>query len=814
MQKNGKDQITLGFKHYWEYWVNPDGSLRYVSPDCEDITGYTSNQFIDIPFLFQDIIFPEDKELWAEHNRNVQKMPGLNEIQLRIQKRNGEIRWIEHSCQPVIDEQGSFFGYHASNRDITERKQLEDQLLINQRAVDAANDGIIIIDSARPGYPITYANIAFYFITQYTPSSVMGKTPYFLEGPGTNPGFKKRFRAAITKGKFFTGEVLHYRRDGTTFWNEIAMSPIFNRDEKLTHFIIIHKDITKRKQVEKTLYWRDEILQAVAFAAERLHRMSDLEQGLKDVIERLGTVTKVSRVYLSNIQIDGFSPSPVLGLCEWNADGIQSRLEIDERKNYQIATGWFECWIKKLCQNKPVYGLVKNFSKKERAILDTKGIQSILIIPIFVDKKLWGLIGFDVCTDEKIWTGIEIETLKMAANLIGAAIEHRWIEDELRQSHKMEAIGLLVGGIAHDFNNILTAIMGYSDVLNNEIQNDDPLKSYVLEIVDSSAKAANLVKGLLSFSRKQTMMASPVNLNQIIRDSEILLLQLIDEEIELKINLFKKDLIIEADSGQIEQMLINLIVNAGDAIKDKGRITIKTGLVNPDEKVVEIKGEHRSEQYALLTLTDTGVGIDEAIIEKIFEPFFTTKEIGKGTGVGLSIVYGIIRQHQGSIRVESRLGKGTTFKLYFPISNNFVLKSDTTLSLPAPDENVRETILIAEDDAGVRKLMRNTLENAGYTVISTKDGQDAINSFKRNKDEIDLLITDAIMPKKNGKELYDAIIKIRPDIKVLFISGYAGDVIKSKGIDDEAVNFMAKPFIPGTLLYTIRKLLDSKNVVN
>lgn len=808
MKNTNRNQISLSFERCWEYWVNPDGTIRDVSQACNHITGYSSNQFIKNSSLFKDIILLEDRKIWDEHHSIVNKKSGFTDIQLRIKKQNGEVCWIEHICHPII-KQGKILGYHVNNRDITERKKIEDQLLINKKTIDASNDGIIIIDSTRPDYPITYANIAFYSITQYTPKSVMGKTPYFLEGENTSHKFKKLYRAALINEKYFTGEVLHYRKDMTSFWNEITLTPVFSREEKVTHFIIIHKDISKRKQVEQAMHRREEILKAVAFAAERLHRMSDLKLALKDVIKRLGVVTNVSRVYVASIHFDRYSYFSSKENIEWNAKDIQGCLEIDKAKEAHVFGGWFKSWINNLRRNNSIYGSVKIFSKKIQKYLELKKIKSILLIPIFVEKNLWGLIGFDACINEKTWTEIEIKTLKMAANLIGAAIEHRCVEDALRQSHKMEAIGLLAGGIAHDFNNILTAIMGYSDILKNKIPKEDPLNAHVLEIVDSTNKASNLVKGLLAFSRKLPLSTVPLNLNQIVRNSEFLLLRLIDEEIELKTELFESELIVEADTGQIEQILINLIINARDSILNKGKIIIKTELVTLNKTEMNFKTTRGTEQFALLTITDTGAGIDESIIEKIFEPFFTTKEIGKGTGFGLSIVYGIIRQHQGSIRVESRLGKGSTFKVYLPISKNSIYPMETRIVLESPPNNIRETILIAEDDKSVRNLMKNTLENAGYKVISAGDGLDAIRKFKQSNNNIDLLISDAIMPKATGKELYDVAKKLRSDIKALFISGYSGDVIKKKGIDKKSVNFLAKPFIPGTLLNTVRKLLDS-----
>jgi len=381
------------------------------------------------------------------------------------------------------------------------------------------------------------------------------------------------------------------------------------------------------------------------------------------------------------------------------------------------------------------------------------------------------------------------------------------LKAQLGQAQKMEAIGRLAGSIAHDFNNILTAIIGYGNLLKTNMSKEDPLMAYVQQILFSSERAANLTQQLLAFSRRQIINPKPVNLNEIIKGIERLLLRLIGEDINLKTILTDKDLTVMADSGQIEQVLMNLATNARDAMPHGGLLTIETELVELDEQYIKTHAVEAPGMYARISVTDTGIGMDEKTRERIFEPFFTTKEMGRGTGLGLAIVYGIIKQHNGYINVYSEPGKGTTFRIYIPLIKP-EFKEVESMVLSAPKGGT-ETILIAEDDTEVRRITKEVLENFGYKVIEAVNGVDAINKFIENKDRIRLLLFDLIMPKKNGREAYEEIRKIMPDIKVLFTSGYPADIIHEKGVLEEGINFISKPVSPDDLLRKVREVLDN-----
>ncbi len=385
--------------------------------------------------------------------------------------------------------------------------------------------------------------------------------------------------------------------------------------------------------------------------------------------------------------------------------------------------------------------------------------------------------------------------------------EKRRLEAQLFQSQKMEAVGQLAGGIAHDFNNILTAIVGYGNLLKTELKKDDPLISYTAQILNAAERAANLTHDLLTFSRRQFISPNPRHLNTIIRSVERLLARLIGENIELSIELAETDLTVMADSTHIDQVLMNLAANARDAMPDGGSLIIRTQLLKLDNRFIKAHGYGKPGDYALISLEDTGAGMDEKTRTRIFEPFFTTKEIGKGTGLGLAIVYGIIKQHDGYINVYSEPGKGTTFKIYLPLTQSVV--EDVRQTDPLPVQKGTETILIVEDDTQVRNLMKEVLSKSGYSILEAVDGEVAMSVFSENKDAIDLIILDVMMPKKNGKETYDAIQKVTPDPKVIFISGYSADVIQRKNILKKGSHFISKPVSPTELLNMVRKVLDN-----
>lgn len=402
-----------------------------------------------------------------------------------------------------------------------------------------------------------------------------------------------------------------------------------------------------------------------------------------------------------------------------------------------------------------------------------------------------------------------IEVIEDITEQWQAAKENKLLEQQLHQSQKMEVIGQLAGGVAHDFNNILTVIDGYGDMMLQSMPKDDPQKKNIEHILAASNKAANLTRSLLAFSRKQIMNPFSVNLNDVVANTVKFLRRILGENINL-ITIVKADLLtVFADITMIEQVLMNLSINARDAMPNGGTLTIETDLRQLDEEFVKIHGYTTTPGfYSVIHVTDTGCGIDDVNLKQIFEPFFTTKEVGKGTGLGLSMVYGIIKQHNGYINVYSELGKGTVFRIYLPVMTEAIVHNEAVAKLQLPPTGGSETILMAEDDPDVRELMAKILTDYGYRVILAVDGQDAVEKFAAHREVIELVLMDVIMPKKNGVEAVKEILLLKPSIQVLYSSGYTADFIHNQTELPETVELIMKPVRPHELIGKVKGLLN------
>jgi len=396
------------------------------------------------------------------------------------------------------------------------------------------------------------------------------------------------------------------------------------------------------------------------------------------------------------------------------------------------------------------------------------------------------------------------------AGYIGSCLdisEHRNLEKQIRHAVKMESIGTLAGGVAHDFNNILMAIIGYGQLALMGMAQDDPQRLNIEHMLEGADRAARLTKDLLLFSRKQISERKPVDLVEIVKTVEKFIVRVIGEDITCETRLPDQPLTVLADSHQLEQVLMNFATNARDAMPKGGTFSITAEQTILHQDFIAAHGFGSPGPYALLTVADSGCGMDEKTRNRIFDPFFTTKGVGKGTGLGLAVVYGIIKQHEGYINVYSEPGQGATFRLYLPLVIADAPEEKITEEEAAPAHGT-ETILVAEDDKSVRNLARTALTQFGYTVIEAVDGEEAVQKFKENQSSIHLLLFDIIMPKMNGREAYEAINKIRPGVKTIFMSGYAPDTIREKAGLGETVPLLAKPLSPMELLQKVRATLD------
>jgi two-component system cell cycle sensor histidine kinase/response regulator CckA len=388
--------------------------------------------------------------------------------------------------------------------------------------------------------------------------------------------------------------------------------------------------------------------------------------------------------------------------------------------------------------------------------------------------------------------------------------KNKQLEAQFIEAQKMEVVGHLAGGVAHDFNNVLGVIMGYTELIRQDLEPDHEVQKYVEEVRLAAKRAAGLTQQLLIFSRKQTVQAVELDLNETVQGMEKMLRQLINENVEMELVCDEKIGHIKADSGYVLQLLMNLVVNARDAMLESGKITIKTGATTFDDEYAEAHPGVRAGEYVVLSIGDTGTGMSDEVKKQLFQAFFTTKPKGKGTGLGLTTCQTIVRQSGGHIDVESEVGRGTTFKVYFPqVEKSPDFTVTTSLKL-GPVRRGTETLLVVEDEPSLRHLAQGVLKGQGYTVITAPNGQDALRVAREHRGEqIALVITDVVMPRMGGKVMAEWLKTTYPGLKVLFTSGYTEDAIAHEGMIDEGIEFLPKPYTPVQLTRKVRELLDA-----
>ncbi|MFQ5614405.1 MAG: GAF domain-containing protein, partial [Anaerolineae bacterium] len=446
-------------------------------------------------------------------------------------------------------------------------------------------------------------------------------------------------------------------------------------------------------------------------------------------------------------------------------------------------------------------------------LMRQRGAVSLLILPLVIKGEVVGSLGLDAI-EPRPFSAEEVEVAWTVADQAAGVLartrldrERRRLEEQYHQAQKMESVGRLAAGIAHDFNNLLTAINGFAALLQRELQPDDPRQESVSKILGSGQRAADLVRQLLAFSRKQVIEPKVLNLKTVVADMDKLLRRIIGEDIALEANCAPDLWPVQVDPAQMEQVIVNLAVNARDAMPEGGKLSIETSNVILDQGYARQHAEVSPGEYVLLAVSDTGVGMREEVKAHIFEPFFTTKEVSKGTGLGLATVFGIVKQSGGHIWVYSEEGQGATFKVYLPRAK------ETAPSLSGPVVGAEmpsghETILLVEDDKGVRDLARRVLHTQGYTLLEAEDGQAALQLAARHAGPIHLLLTDVIMPGLSGKALAEQLAQTRPDLKILFISGYTDDAIAHHGVLVPGVALLPKPFSLIDLAHKVRAALD------
>jgi two-component system cell cycle sensor histidine kinase/response regulator CckA len=733
--------------------------------------GYSPDELISLsPKGIEELIHPEDRSIFFGRFRDrLEGKPAQSRYEVRGIRKDGAVRWldmastrIEYKGQPSVQ---------ATFSDITERKQAEEHLSATNKQleniIEFLPDATVIIDKDKK---IIAWNRAMEDMTGVPKKNMIGKdhihvaTPFYgkprqylidlLYMDDTEIASKYDF--VKKKGDTLYIEVFTpalFNGKGAYVWAMAA--PLYNTNGNVIGAIESIRDITERKNAEENLQKSEKQLQII------------FETSNAGIIQ----INPQGKIILANkrmTEILGYSIEKLIG------------------------SNYIDC----------IHPSHKEYANRLLLNLISGSIDNINTERLYIREdgaEFWGhLAARRITESDGRLIGLVV--------IISDITEHKKLEEELLHSQKMEALGQLAGGVAHDFNNILNAIIGFGSLLKMKMKNDDPLKQHVEQILGSADRAAELTHNLLAFSRKETINFKPVELNGIIDHVEKFLKRVIGENIELTTKKSKNKLNILADAGHIEQVITNLATNARDAMPDGGQLIISSESIEIDRKYIQVHGYGESGYYAVLSVTDTGIGMSKEIQGKIFDPFFTTKEVNKGTGLGLAMVYGIVKHHKGFINVYSEIGKGTCFKIYLPLTQFEKIEK----SSPSAHQSLfgTETVLMAEDDEYLRKLSEAVLGEFGYKVISAKDGEEAVEKFAENKDKIDICIFDIIMPKKSGIKAYEEIKKIKPDVKAFFISGYTSDFISIDKFPEKGFSLLPKPFKPHDLLMKIRETLD------
>jgi PAS domain S-box-containing protein len=708
---------------------------------------------------FMDITHPDDRDKTADLVEAVRSgQTDVYELQKRYVKKDGTALWCRIRATAVRTDDGAIRHWIGTIEDISEKRRRERQMERLHQALESTTEGVGISDE----------NGRVIFLNK----ALMRMSGYDVEGldrAGGLPVLYKEDKAAreaidaAFADRTWTGELTLIHRDGETLPIEASAAPIRDATGNVIGGIGIHRDISERKTAEAELR-RSE---------EKYRELYQQAPVMLHTIDPEGRLLEVNEQWLKTM---GYTREEVIGRRAHDFLTEESK----QRQQDEVIPRFH------------ADGFVRD-----------EAFQAVTRNGAIIDVLATAFSKTDADGAPTPYT----VSIRDITEYKRAEEERARLERQVVRSQKMEAIGRLAGGVAHDLNNLLTPILGYAELLLIESEGADHRTEPLEQIINACTRARDLVRQLLAFGRKQTLEYKPLNINQILADLEKLLRRTIREDVHLTIVPSSRVRIIMGDPGQIEQVVMNLAVNAADAMPDGGELTIETLPVELDEEYALTHAEVTPGEHILLAVSDTGHGMDDKVRSQIFEPFFTTKGKG-GTGLGLATAYGIVKQHGGNIWVYSEPGRGTTFKVYLPASGSIDIQK-RVLENRRTDLKGAETILLAEDDLLVREIAADLLVRQGYTVLSAKNGMEALEILGGHGGEIDLLLTDVVMPEMNGKELYSKVAEKHAAIRVLYMSGYTDNVIAHHGVLDEGVDFIQKPFTIRALAEKVREVIDS-----
>ncbi len=764
-----KYHIVADFTHDWENWQDPDGNFVYSSPSCERITGYKAEDFISNPDLMLEIVFPDDQSHFLrDFSTHVtpDETFDCHDLDFRIVTKDGQVRWLSHVCQAVFARNGEFLGRRGSNRDITGRKIAENELKANEARFRSYFElpltGIAITSRDKGWLEV---NSTVCDMLGYSREELSLTTWDELTHPDDREADISQFERVLA------GEIDTYfmekrfvRKDGNVIWTNLAVGCVRKSDGSVDYTVAVLQNISLRKETEKFLQDHLRFLQTLVEAIPNPIWFKDIDGKYIGCNRGYETFFGCSRENIVGRTSRDFFPREI-GDKYFEAD--QELLNIAGSVVYE--------------------DIIRHSDGTTRPVVISKATFTNS------DGRVAGLIG----------------VIQDITDRVSAEKEKEKLQYELFQSQKLASLRTLVGGLAHDFNNMLQVITGHCQILMDDA-NPGGLEYFSLKnILDTSMQAANLITKLLAFGQQSQVLPKPIDLNDEIRNSHALIVRTVPSNVQVEIQLIDQSAIIEADVNQIAEVLISLVDNATEAMQGGGKLEISTRKVIIDSERCKSYLNCRPGDYVVMTVSDTGCGMDEVTLAKIFDPFFSTKPRGaaKGMGLGLAVVNGIVQQSGGFITCDSRLGRGTKVEVHFP-----------EIEKPAIDEKPvslmgvttgTETILVVEDVPTVADLEKAFLEHAGYRVLLASNGLEAVNLYDERKDEIALVLLDLMMPVMSGKECLMELLKINPSVKTLIFSGYSPEDQLSKEVAPYAKGFVPKPCRKDELLGAVRRAINS-----
>ncbi|MBI2502107.1 MAG: PAS domain S-box protein [Candidatus Latescibacteria bacterium] len=783
--------------------VGVDGHIREANQYAAELLGCTREALVGRPVLDLYAETPAGREKAQGLFRRFQAGAEIRDEELEMRRAGGRSVWVNLTVRPLREASGQVAASHSIAVDITARKQAEEILAANEAQLagilDTAPEAIISIDAAQH---ITLFNKSAEKIFGYTAVEAVAKPLDLLLPEDLRDIHRHRIRefARSSETARRMGErqgVYGRRKSGEVFPAEASISKIAVGREQI--FTAILWDISEHRRWET----EQSALKQVREEVFKMQEADDIQGILLAAREGL-EATGVSFRWCGINVVDESGEPIVVSSHNMTREGVWESIDNTAGAGAEtIVRIWRagETAYRRDLEREDVY--------QERShIAESFGysVRSVLDIPFFCGTLAINNDRADAFSQQ------DIAFIEELAKLLSTGFRRledlrtlKAMEQQLSQSQKMEAIGQLAGGVAHDFNNLITIISGYSDIMLRALSPAHPHHPHLKEIQQAADRGAGLVRQLLAFSRKQVLAPKVLDLNTVVKDLEKMLHRLIGEDVELVTKLAPDLGQVKVDPGQMEQVLINLAVNARDAMPQGGKLIIETSNTELDETYAARHAIVKPGPYVLLAVSDTGTGMDEETQKHIFEPFFTTKELGKGTGLGLATVYGLVKQSGGYIWVYSEPGKGTSFKIYLPRVEEGVVQA--VREEPLQVGRGAETVLLVEDERALRELAVFILREAGYTVLEAGRGDEALQLSAAHQGPIHLVVTDMVMPGMSGRVLVERLVTSNPELKVLYMSGYSEEVVERQGALGAGAVFLHKPFISSALLLKVREAL-------